>query len=60
MYHPAMSCIVMHGAGGISVWSNITKRGDVVFDSTTDMIHHLEFFYKKLKNVTCEYDLVNG
>ena len=29
MYHPATSCHVMHGAGGISVWSYVTKRGDV-------------------------------
>ena len=29
MHHPATSCLAMHGAGGISVWSYVTQRGDV-------------------------------
>ena len=27
--NPAMSCLVMHRTGGISVWSYTTNRGDV-------------------------------
>ena len=62
MYHLAVSCLVMHRAGGISVWSYITKRGFVacalyfaqecgVCGGVLEFEHHIEWIARETTTV---------